>query len=242
MFTRVIGTPNEASAQEPTPTIEAGAQEPTPTIEAGNQEPTSDTPAIEAECYTLELVVAEGEGTLEALTPQNCEGGYKDGSFVELMAHPADGYIVSYWHNLDNDVSKDIKQSLLIQENRVVSIFFTPEISAQAYCSQNYGTIWDIYGGWNDTNGDGNGNLWYKVTPVIYAGWTFYPVIRNNDTSEHTFIVKMVNDPANWNFFYNTGIYNEGSITVPGGGDCYNAIMGCLDRLWSRKFVSGCAI
>lgn len=104
LISSVVVTPYNANAQEPTPISESSTPKP--------------------ECFMLELVVAEGEGILEAITPQNCEGGYLEGTAVELLASPANGFKLSEWRGTNSDYSLELAKSLTIINNSSVEIFF----------------------------------------------------------------------------------------------------------------------
>jgi hypothetical protein len=76
------------------------------------------------ECFTLELVVAEGEGTLEAMTPQNCEGGYLTDTQVELLATPGEGSQVESWDGTDDDELVDDINSKTISSQETIRVYF----------------------------------------------------------------------------------------------------------------------
>ena len=82
--------------------------------------PTAEPPA----CYTLELIVAAGEGTLIAITPQNCEGGYLLGSEVAISAQSNDGYIITAWEGTQTDSGLETVKTILIQYSITVKVYF----------------------------------------------------------------------------------------------------------------------
>jgi hypothetical protein len=98
-------TPPEQQESEP---------EPTPTEEV-------------CVALTLEVMevmeVMEGEGSITALTAENCEGGYLEGTIVTIAAQPAEGYVLSGRQGSDDDVSADLQNTITITEpNNTVSI------------------------------------------------------------------------------------------------------------------------
>jgi len=95
------------------------------------QESTPEAPISELQCFSLDLVVASGEGLLTAQTPPNCDGGYLAGTLVELLAEPAQGYVLGGWSGTEDDSSLDLANSVTIIENETVFVDFIPEVGAQ---------------------------------------------------------------------------------------------------------------
>ena len=114
----------------------------TPVAHAQDETPEALTPTSEPPaCYTLDLVVAAGEGTIEALTPQNCEGGYLPGTVIELVANASNGFIISKWNGTINDESIEDRNSTQATTHKNVSVSFSPEIEATASNCSNTITI-----------------------------------------------------------------------------------------------------
>ena len=66
--------------------------------------PEAPTPTSEPlACYTLDLVVADGEGTLEATTPQNCDGGYWLAQLLRSTQPPYKEFSILEWSGTDDD-------------------------------------------------------------------------------------------------------------------------------------------
>jgi len=104
--------------------------------------PTTETPLPELEpsltpehqeCYALALSVVVGEGTVMALTPENCDGGYGAGTIVSLQAGPAEGLVLLGWSGTDDDSSPAPQNQVTVSAAIEVSVAFgeqpTPEIS-----------------------------------------------------------------------------------------------------------------
>ena len=102
-------TPEDLPTEEVTPTTEATAL---PTAE------TTLTPA----CYPLTLLAAEGQGNLIATTPQNCEGGYIEGTTVTITANLLEGYVVDGWQGTIDDASTALLNIWIAGSNGVVTL------------------------------------------------------------------------------------------------------------------------
>lgn len=97
-----------------------------PTARAQEETPQTPTPTSEPPaCFTLDLIVASGEGTLTATTTQNCDGGYLDGTLVDLLAKPAEGYLLSQWSETDED-GDELVNHIIVTGNTRISVSFEP--------------------------------------------------------------------------------------------------------------------
>lgn len=75
-------------------------------------------------CYTLQLVAPEN-GTIEAVTPPNCEGGkYAPGTPVQLSAFPSQHYDFAGWSGANSD------GTVVMEADRSVSASFTARCHA----------------------------------------------------------------------------------------------------------------
>ena len=102
-------TPEDLPTEEVTPTTEVTAE---PTVE------TTTAPV----CYPLTLQATEGQGNLIATTPQNCEGGYIEGTTVTITANLLEGYVVSGWQGTIDDASTALLNMWIASSNGVVTL------------------------------------------------------------------------------------------------------------------------
>jgi secreted trypsin-like serine protease len=100
-------TPGELPTEEVTPTQEATTE---PTFE-------STTAPV---CFPLTLRTTEDQGVLTAVTPQNCEGGYFEGTTVRLSANVTEGFVVTGWQGTINDTSTALLNVWIAGSNGLV--------------------------------------------------------------------------------------------------------------------------
>jgi formylglycine-generating enzyme required for sulfatase activity/V8-like Glu-specific endopeptidase len=96
------------------------------------QENSSETQTVAPECFTLDLMVGSGEGTLTATTPQNCDSGYLEGTVVEVLASPAEGFVVQQWQGTNDDTLQTLINGAVIMSDTTVLVDFEAEITPDA--------------------------------------------------------------------------------------------------------------
>ena len=115
----VTPEPPQDPTATPTP-VDLPTEEVTPTAEATllPTEETTSTPA----CYHLTLQATEGQGNLIATTPQNCEGGYIEGTTVTITANVVEGFVVAGWQGTIDDTSTALMNMWISSGNGVVTL------------------------------------------------------------------------------------------------------------------------
>ena len=176
------------------------------------------------ECFALDLLVAEGKGTLDAITPQNCEGGYQAGTLVDIMAMPAEGFVLESWEGTDDQSGGNIGQ-VLMYADRLASVEFVSipsDVSAAAACPSSFegydqmGTLYpvvypprmadprgaffrDSWNGWFGTTAPDSNSIYpygHVMSPDGYSEFVdvLYYISNDKSYNSSTFTVKLCSD------------------------------------------------